>query len=62
MLRTGGVWATVQTPTQAQIDTADTILDANGQQMKAAFLGGHVYQVSTTIGNELTAAGYAVTP
>lgn len=60
VIRTGGVYRTVSNPTQADIDAADLIRDANGELTPAVFLGGHVHPVTDAIAAELTAAGYVV--
>lgn len=60
MLRRGGVWETVDTPSQTLLDTADSIRDVDGTMKLAVFMGGHVAQVTQAIADELTAAGYSV--
>ena len=50
VLKTAGVYSTVDVPTQAQIDTASEV-----------YLGGHVYEVSNVVAAALLDAGYTVT-
>jgi hypothetical protein len=50
VLRIGGVYLTVDTPSQTQIDSATEV-----------YQGGHVYTVTQTVADALTAAGYTVT-
>ena len=59
VLKTGGVWATVDNPTQEQIAAADLITDPLGYKVPGVFLGGHVAEVTATVATELTSAGYA---
>lgn len=49
VLRTAGVYATVVTPSQTQIDSATEY-----------YAGGHVYTVTQAVADALTAAGYTV--
>lgn len=60
VIRTGGVYRTVSSPSQSDIDAADDIRDANGELVKAVFLGGHVHTVTDAVAAELVAAGYSV--
>ena len=50
VLRIGGVYQTIDTPTNVQVDSATEV-----------YLGGHVYVVDQTTADRLTAAGYTVT-
>lgn len=50
VLKIGGVYQTIDTPTQEQINSATEV-----------YLGGHVYTVSDATAAALTAAGYVVT-
>lgn len=49
VLKIGGVYQTIETPTQDQCDAATEV-----------YLGGHVYTVSTDTATALEAAGYDV--
>lgn len=49
VLKTAGVYATVDNPTQEQLDAATEV-----------YLGGHVYTVSDAVATALAAAGYTV--
>lgn len=61
VIRTGGVYRTVSNPSHTELEAADDIRAANGELVKAVFLGGHVHQVTSDIADELAAAGYPVT-
>lgn len=50
VLKIDGVYQTIDTPTQTQIDSATEY-----------YAGGHEYVVSTTVGAALIAAGYSAT-
>lgn len=50
VLRIAGAYLTVDTPGQAQIDTATEV-----------YLGGHVYTVTDAVATALAAAGYTTT-
>lgn len=50
VLRIAGVYSTVDTPSQTQIDTATEV-----------YLGGHVYTVTDAVATALAAAGYTTT-
>lgn len=50
VLKIDGTYRTVDVPTQAQIDAATEV-----------YLGGHIYEVTSTVATALTAAGYTVT-
>lgn len=51
VLRIGGVYQTIETPSQTDIDSASEY-----------YAGGHVYQVSDAVSAALVAAGYVTTP
>lgn len=57
-IRTGGVWASVQNPTQAQMDAADLITFPNGERDRAVLRGGHVSPITQVIADELTTQGF----
>jgi hypothetical protein len=50
VLKTAGVYRTVDNPSQTDIDAASEV-----------YLGGHVYTVTQAVADALTAAGYTVT-
>lgn len=50
VLRIDGVYVTIETPTQAQVDSATEY-----------YAGGHVYEVSAAVASALEAAGYTTT-
>jgi hypothetical protein len=50
VLKLGGVYRTVDTPTQLELDAATE-----------AYLGGHIYTVSQAVADALAAAGYTTT-
>lgn len=49
VLKIDGVYQTIVTPSQEQIDAASEV-----------YLGGHFYEVSASVASALTAAGYSV--
>ena len=58
VVRTGGVWASVQHPTTDQMNAADLITFPDGRRDRAVLLGGHVSPVTQAIADELTAQGF----
>lgn len=57
VIRIGGEYQVVVTPTQTLLETADNIRYPDGSTGPAVFLGGHVTEVTQEIRNELVAAG-----
>lgn len=58
VIKVAGTWTTKDVPSVDDINNATRIIDTHGQSVPGAFVG--VAQVTTTVGNELTAAGYSV--
>lgn len=50
VIKIGGVYQTVDNPEQSTLDLATEV-----------YLGGHIYTVTQTVADALTAAGYTVT-
>lgn len=61
VLKTAGVWTVVDLPTTAQIRTANTIVDINGQTVPGYLAGGHVHTVTDLVATELVADGFTIT-
>ena len=60
VVKTDGVYATLDVLTSADIDGADVIAWPDGTHGPAVFLGGHATPVTDSEGAALTAAGYEV--
>lgn len=52
-------YTTYDSPTQDQIDAAKVVTWPDGSRAPAAYIGGHVYDVTSQEYADLTAAGYA---
>ncbi len=60
VLKIAGVWTTVDYPTSTQLNATTNIVDPNGYTVQGAFIGGHVYDITSSVAAELIAAGYDV--
>lgn len=60
VVKTSGVYTTMDTLTNAIIDAADVIAWPDGTSGPAVFFGGHRTAVTASEGTALTAAGYTV--
>lgn len=49
VVKIGGVYSTVDSPTQAQQDVATEV-----------YIGGHIYEISDAVAASLIAAGYSI--
>lgn len=60
VVKTGGVYSTLDVLTEADIAAADSIRWPDGSIGPAVFFGGHRTEVTASEGAALTAAGYTI--